>query len=534
MDTQVEWSALLAQSRQAMSEQNWPRLNQCCKAWLSRWPNHSEGHFLAGVLAGQSERYQLAARAFERALSLDEQRCDAAVHLARCLVRTAEHGRAAELVRIASPDIQSSAFLLDLAGSVLTHVGCHLEALPYFTKAVQLKPSNPHYLSNLSACALFNGEMLLARDSLLKNLELRPKDARAWWQLSRLKQSAPEVLSGQICQFLSSWSEPQDLAYANYGLGKLAEDVDDWVSASRYYQAAAAQAKLIAPPYNQATESALVSAIIKHYDASWLAQAKLAAVKINASDETNPLFIVGLPRTGTTLVDAVLCAHSAVSGAGELQFLGVGVKSLSGVLSADPINADIMTAMAGVNADKLAERYWRESNYLGRLGRYRTDKLPFNYYYLGLIAAAFPRGKIVHLTRHPLDACFAIYKQLFAGAYAFSYNLDELAEYYLGYHRLMAHWRSLLGDRLVEVSYENLVANPEEEIRSLLVRLDLPFESACLNFHQQKNTVATASAAQVREKPHTRSVGRWQHFTELMAPVREKLTQAGVLQFARN
>ena len=529
MDNQAAWSALLAQSRQAMSEQNWPQLNHCCKTWLSRWPDHSEGHFLAGVLAGQSQRYQLAARAFERALRLDEQRCDAAIHLARCLVRTAEHSRAAELIRIASADIQDSAFLLDLAGSVLTHVGCHLEALPYFTKAVQLRPSNPHYLSNLSACALFNGEMLLAQDSLLKNLELKPKDARAWWQLSRLKQSDPDALIDKISEHLSRWSEPQDLAYANYGLGKLAEDVDDWASAARYYHAAAAQAKLVAPAYSQAKESALVSTIVNQYDANWLANAQSSAQQLGTQSLTEPLFIVGLPRTGTTLVDTVLCSHSAVSGAGELQFFGVGVKALSGVSTTDPINAEIMSAARAVSCDSLANFYWRESEFLGRSGSYRTDKLPFNYYYLGLIAAAFPRGKIVHLTRHPLDACFAIYKQLFAGAYPFSYDLDELAEYYLGYHRLMTHWRQVLGDRLIEVSYERLVANPEQEIRTLLKKLGLPFESACLDFYKQKNTVATASAAQVREKPHTRSVNRWQHFAELMEPVRRKLAQAGVL-----
>ncbi|UTA47394.1 sulfotransferase [Simiduia sp. 21SJ11W-1] len=522
---------LYATGRQAVIARDWSRVSVVSQQWLSQWPNHPEGHYLAGLMAGNAERFSLAAKAFERALRLDDSRADAALHLARCLVRTGEHRQAVQLVNIALPDVQQSGYLLDLAGSVLTHVGCHQRALALYRQAVALCPGRADFLSNLSACALFNGEMDVARTSLEQGLALNPNDARAWWQLSRLKQTNPHDIISQISRLQPHWQNPLDLAYGHYALGKLYEDEGNWGEAATAYQAAALHARKVVPGYNKALETALVDAIIEKHTGQWLAAASASNASNDGSTSAafEPLFIVGLPRTGTTLVDTILTSHTKVSGAGELQFFGLGVKKLSGIAGADLISAQIMAQATQIDPGALADFYWRESAYLEPQGALRTDKLPGNTYYLGLIAKAFPKGKIVHVKRDPLDACFAIYKQLFAGAYPFSYAMDELAHYYVNYHRLMNHWRSVLGERLVEVQYEHLVANPKQEISQLLARLGLDFEEACLNFHQQKHTVATASAAQVREKPHARSVGRWRHFEELMRPVKEELARANII-----
>jgi tetratricopeptide (TPR) repeat protein len=523
--TQVLFEA----GRLALARKDWPQVGRCSQRWLSTWPGHAEGHYLAGVLAGNAERYRLAAKAFERALLLDDSRCDVAIHLARCLVRTGEHSRAAQLVRIARSDINGNAFLLDLAGSVLTHIGCHSEALEYYRAAVALAPDQPNYLSNLSACALFNGELQEARANLERGLQLNPNNARAWWQLARLSHSKPSTLYDRLQPHLSQWQTPLDLAYGHYGAGKLAEDIAEWPLAAKHYQQAAAQAKTFAPAYSRAAETHLVDTIVNTYDAQWLKRLPPEGTADSRSlDETAPLFIVGLPRTGTTLVDTILTAHPQVSGAGELQFFGLAAKALSGVTGPVALNAEMMNRAASVNPQAIAEAYWRASSYLGRSGRYRTDKLPGNFYHLGLIAKAFPKCKIVHLRRNALDACFAIYKQLFAGAYGYSYDLDDLAQYYMCYHRLMTHWRKHLGERLIEVDYEALVAAPEQEIRALLLRAQLPFESACLNFYCSKQAVATASAVQVRERPHTRSVGRWRDFEDMLQPLIVQLQAAGI------
>jgi hypothetical protein len=156
------------------------------------------------------------------------------------------------------------------------------------------------------------------------------------------------------------------------------------------------------------------------------------------------------------------------------------------------------------------------------------DKLPFNYLYLGFIAKAYPHARIIHLKRHPLDASFAMYKQFFTWAYKFSYTLKGLGRYYVAYNRLCNHWREVLGDRLIEVEYESLVADQEHQTRVLLENLGLDFEEACLNFEQNITASTTASSVQVREKIHTRSVNRWKNFERQLQPLKEYLENAGI------
>jgi len=152
-------------------------------------------------------------------------------------------------------------------------------------------------------------------------------------------------------------------------------------------------------------------------------------------------------------------------------------------------------------------------------------KYPLNFLYLGFIARSFPQARIVHLRRHPMDACFAMYKQSF---FRFAYTLEDLASYYIAYDRLSGHWRQRLGGRIIEVEYEKLVSDPDAQIRALLDRLGLDFEQACLDFHLNTAPSATASAVQVREKAHTRSVARWKEFEEQLRPLRDRLEDAGI------
>jgi hypothetical protein len=157
-----------------------------------------------------------------------------------------------------------------------------------------------------------------------------------------------------------------------------------------------------------------------------------------------------------------------------------------------------------------------------------VDKLPFNVLYLGFICKAFPDARIVLLQRNPLDSCFAMYKQVFLGAYKFSYSLEDLGRFYVAYSRLVDHWKKTLGDRLVELRYETLVAQQEETTRGLLDSLGLDFEDDCLAFDRNASAIATASSAQVREKIHTRSVGRWKRYARQLQPLREQLEAAGI------
>ena len=201
---------------------------------------------------------------------------------------------------------------------------------------------------------------------------------------------------------------------------------------------------------------------------------------------------------------------------------------LSEVQSTDLINARMVDAFRDRGVDELANFYLDSVDYLLTDKPYFVEKLPYNFIYAGFIARAFPDARIIHLRRNPMDACFAMYKQVFTWAYRCSYTLEDLGQYYVAYHRLMQHWREVLGDRLVEIDYEQLVSDQESMTRWMLDEFGLPFEQACLDFHANKAPTATASSIQVREKVHTRSVNRWENFARQLEPLRVHLESAGV------
>jgi hypothetical protein len=205
------------------------------------------------------------------------------------------------------------------------------------------------------------------------------------------------------------------------------------------------------------------------------------------------------------------------------------IRKVSEVASVEPMSADMIRAAATKDIEKIGREYLQSIAY--RLGEKPMfiDKLPFNFLFLGYIAKAYPHARIVHLRRNPMDSCFSMYKQVFTWAYKFSYSLDTLGKYFVAHERLRDHWVNTIGDRMVEVEYEVLVADQEAQTRRLLDELGLPFDEACLNFDKNKAPTATASSVQVREKIHSRSVNRWKNFETELTPLRTYLEQHGIV-----
>ena len=247
-------------------------------------------------------------------------------------------------------------------------------------------------------------------------------------------------------------------------------------------------------------------------------------------DCEEPIFMVGLPRTGSTLLERMLGSHSDVFAAGELQNFAIELVKLA------------KTTFAGERLDKLSlvNKSTRldfsalGANYLDstrpRTGstRYFIDKMPLNFLYIGLIKLALPAARIIHLTRHPMDACYAIYKTPFDQAYPYSYDLQDLGRYYIAYRELMDHWHSVLPGAVLDVAYEDLVSDTEATLNQVLNFCDLDWQPACLNFHQSLTPTNTASAAQVRQPVYTSSVAKWKHVEKELAPLRMMFDKAGI------
>jgi hypothetical protein len=205
------------------------------------------------------------------------------------------------------------------------------------------------------------------------------------------------------------------------------------------------------------------------------------------------------------------------------------IRQVSGTAGTDPMGAamspGIIEAAAGKDITRIAKGYMQAIAYRFGDKPLFVEKFPENFLYLGFIAKAFPDARLVHLNRNPMDNCFALYKQSF---FRYAYRLEDLGPYYVAYRRLHDHWRNVLGDRLVEVDYEALVADQERTTRALLDAVGLDFEEACLRFEQNKTASNTASSVQIREKVHTRSVNRWKHYGEHLGPLRDYLEKAGI------
>lgn len=211
-----------------------------------------------------------------------------------------------------------------------------------------------------------------------------------------------------------------------------------------------------------------------------------------------------------------------------MRHLGFALRQVTGASEPRQFTAGLLRLAASADLSAIGDAYLASISGLRDAPRI-TDKLPFNYLYLPLIAAALPGAKILHMTREPMDTCFAIYKQHFADAYLYSYEQQELARYYVRYAKLMNTWRERMPGRFLDVSYENLVSDTETIARQVCEYLDLPWEENCLRYYDDKGAVTTASAAQVREAPHDRSIGRWRHYADRLGPMQKILDDAGLL-----
>ncbi|HSM68281.1 MAG TPA: sulfotransferase, partial [Xanthomonadales bacterium] len=242
-------------------------------------------------------------------------------------------------------------------------------------------------------------------------------------------------------------------------------------------------------------------------------------------DEPGPILVLGLPRSGTTLVDRILASHDQVSSLGEVNNLAFAVIGASGE-ARDKL--DLVERSAQADFEALGATYLKGTRGFGEPGPYLVDKTPLNFLYLGLVWLSLPGAKVVHLRRHPMDACYAMYKTLFRAGYPYSYDLDDLGRYYLAYRKLMNHWRQALPGFIHDVDYETLVAQQESTSRELLDFCGLDWEDGVLEFHRHSGAAATASAAQVRQPIYTSSVGRWRHYERQLQPLAEHLTLNGV------
>jgi tetratricopeptide (TPR) repeat protein len=494
----------------------------CCKRLLGAKPDLVEAHFLVGLIAIQLKQTWTAVSAFGSVTKLQEDHGAAWAQLANLFMRAGQPTRADSALAKAVEHNDGNPIIFDLIGTTHGLLGDHEESAAWITRAVEKQPKNIRFLVNLANNHMFLGKLDKAETVLRKVLKTQSGNPQANWVLSNVRKATNrdhvEVLERLVQQ---ENRNPRALAFLNYGLGKELEDLEDWENAFQAF-ARGAKARRTTIEFDEESEIEMYKAFGDTFTIEWMSNGAAG------HDDPSPIFVVGQPRSGTTLIERIITSHSQVHSAGELKQFGTCVRRMSDYREPKRHSARLAGLAATLDSEKLGKAYLRTTEKLrGTLPRF-VDKLPPNYLYLPLILKALPNAKVIHLTRNPMDACFASFKQLFADAYPHSYDQAEMARHHARYYHLMALWRERFGDRFFDISYEETARDVEPNARALIEFLELPWEDACLEFHKQDAAVTTASAVQVRQPAHTRSIGRWRRYENQLGLMRKTLQEQGV------
>ena len=397
------------------------------------------------------------------------------------------------------------------------------DAVPLHEQICELDPSDPQNWLSLSMAERAAGQLSSARAHVAAVLEQEHPPPRAFWLMSSLRRAQPEdCLTTRLRAALdSNRFAPMQRVYLAYALASECEDLGDWPDA---YSAArlAGDVHSSLRPWDEAAAHAQIEAVLSHQGEALLD----GFCSLRAGDE--PMFIIGMPRSGTTLIERILGSHKSVYPAGELrqfpQALGLALGPLEGLA----ISPEQMSRVRGLDFPQLAADYLASTRPRSGNTPHFTDKLPMNFLHLGLIARTFPGARFIHVTRHPLAVCWSNFKILFGDGHEWSYRLEDIAQFYLLYQRLMNHWTGLMPERVYRVHYEDLVAEPETITRGLLDHCGLPWQADCLEFHKASEPVITASAVQVRQPLYDAAVDQWRHYERELEPARQCLLTAGI------
>jgi tetratricopeptide (TPR) repeat protein len=449
------------------------------------------------------------------------------IYRAQCLAALGRHRdaceAAAEALRSAPPD----PVLLDAIGGVFSHANDQERALAAFDRAVALAPGNAHFIFNRAAVYRFLGRLRAAEADYDRVIGLQPADYEAYLNRAELRtQSADSnhigALEALLAQGIEDW---QGEVQVRYALAKEYEDTGDYQKSFQHLEAGARKRRNHLH-YDVAVDVATVDWIMDAFPG----EAAGPGPSRGATPLEAPIFIVGLPRSGTTLVDRILGSHTAVHCAGELTHFALcivdAVRRRSG--AAQLARRELVAGSANLDFAALGRDYLDRVPELPAGARRFTDKMPLNYLYCGLIRRALPNAKIVHLTRQPMAQCYAMYKTLFKDGYPFSYDLDDIARYYIAYRRLMDHWHATLPGAILTMSYEALIEDQLGQTRKLLDFCGLDWQDACADFHRNPAPSTTASAVQVRRPLYDTSVSQWRQYASHLAPLAEQLRAAGI------
>lgn len=475
---------------------------------LRKDPDHVEASRLLAGIASAHEQYAEAEVFLLHAVELAPDYPRAWVDLTnvqRLLEKFDESIESATRVIELAPDMAESFILY---GSAVGAAGRQEEAIESFEKALQLAPNRPSALCGMGHHLKTIGRQDEAINRYRACIAIQADHAEAYWSLANLKtfrfEEAEVVAMRKLLERHDLPDESRAQIHNALGLEfEARKDYDQAFTNFEHCNIVRRKAEFYDPVDTESTHDR----VIELFTEEFLKQPSGDVV------EPTPIFVVGLPRSGSTLIEQILASHSMVEGTHELGDLSKSLRSLrQAAPQHDKRFPDTVAPLKAPGWSRIGAEYIERTAKHRHGSAFFVDKNPNNFIFVGLLKLAMPNAKIINARRHPLDSCLGSYKQLFASGQPFSYDITELGEYYLQYQRLMDHWHSVLPGFALDVHYEDVVGDLEMQVRRILDYCGLPFEEACLRFHETARAVKTASSEQVRQPIYSSSVDLWRNY----------------------
>jgi tetratricopeptide (TPR) repeat protein len=526
-----------------------------CTAALKRQPRSIEAINLAGVIALHRQNPRRAKELLVRARSLAPMNAGIAYNLGLALARLEDHQGAVAAFQTATQLNPSLAqayndmalslqtlYELDAAiaaarravelqpgywqalnnlGSIHEARGEYDRARECYERALSLHPESSILLTNLGNAYLGVGDLDRAKEFFREAIAVEPLHAEAHTHLLRCTRHSnpgdPDIQTADA--LLNSAQCDERMAIdLHFGLGKAYDDCGEYDTAFRHYESAN---RLVNKQQSFSADRChgRISEFIAVYGPELIEK-----WRHHGNPTKQPIFIVGMPRSGTTLTEQIIASHPAVFGAGELREIGFIAAGMAKLIGSTKPYPQCMEDLTKEVLQICSDRFLSYIDHLSEGASRVTDKMPENYKRLGLIHLMFPNAKIIHCRRNPYDTCLSIYFQPFAGYHPYAYNLFNLGVQYREYERLMSWWNQLIPDSIFEVEYEELISTTEETTRKMLEFLGLDWNDACLRYNKNERRVRTASDWQVRQPIYTRSRERWRNYEAFLGPLQEGLS----------
>lgn len=403
-------------------------------------------------------------------------------------------------------------------------LGDHEAALALMDRALASGIDNPDVRYFRSLQLQFHGRMSEAEAELESCLQMGPTYGRAFLALARMRRQSPEnnhlaSIVSRLDRVAQGSEHHAALEFARF------KELDDLDRREEAWQALARGNAIMRArvPHDSEREQRQFDMLMDVCDRASAGRVQ-DGVDGSPGDGPQPIFIVGMPRSGTTLLERILGNHSQVASPGELPDFPKQLRWAADVHGADLIDETLLARIKNIDWDLLGKRYLQQSQWRARGKPYYIDKLPPNFMLAGFIHRALPKARILHMRRDPMDVCFSNWKALFGDSYGYSYDLHSLAAHHRNYQRLMAHWRSVIPHAILDLDYARLVADPDAVTRQVLAFCGLPFEPGCSDIARNRNPVSTLSSPQVRQSIHGRALGEWHRYEAHLQPLLSSVT----------